>query len=284
MEKRAVLMQLSLDYLEKEAIDAGTGLLMAAGGLGAAGVAVLGASLLSKVYGDSFGRQMAKMPKEAPSSIVRKLKVAAGMQDLPYVTVKGYQNAHYQPAASVTSQMQEVAGRAEEEARQAGDKSSERFYRTVQRIGKSSHGGIFVGDTLTNPHIIAHEVGHALADNEPALKRYVERSPSTLNKLFGIGALAGTVAGALKPEWIPKIGLGLAGLGAANVAAETYSERKATERGLELMGKAGLPPSSRGRQALETAGQSYLWPGLTAKVLAPLAAAGAAKLIQSWKA
>ena len=280
MEKRAELVFWGNEFLEKRAD--GSDLLTAAGSLGAAATAVIGANLLSKSYGQDFQKKLKTTKRVPPSNMVHTLKRTAGLEKMPHHQVKGLPNAFYLPGGNINKTFQDQLKRQEEKARQEGDKDSERLARNLRKATESPHGGIFYGEEFKNPYVIAHEVGHALAANEPAFKRYVERSPSLLNKLFGVGAAAGTVAGIMRPDWIPAIGAGLAGLGAVNLASTVYSENKATERGLDLMDRAKMSVEPEGREALDIAGKSYLWPGMLSKVVAPLAAAGTASLIQNW--
>ncbi len=280
MEKRAALTFLGLEYLEKDALS--KDVLMAAGGVGAAAATVLGASLLSKSYGKDFVKKTKGM-KPATSRMVVKLKRTAGLSDMPHHEIKDMNNAFYLPPGSLSPLDKLDLYDQKEKAHQRGKKSLRRTADKILEANSNPQGGIFYGRKLKNPYVIAHEIGHALAQDESALKRYVEHSPGVMNKLFGLGAVLGTAAGVYNPKWIPKIGLGLAGLGAAAVGAEVYSERQATKRGLDLMRKAKMGPSKRGREALDIAGKTYTWPGIGTKVLAPLAAAGVAKLISNWK-
>jgi hypothetical protein len=280
MDKRAFLLDLGTEYLEKEAVS--NDLLMAAGGATAAAATVLGASLLNASYGRQFRKDIKGM-KPATASVITKLKRTAGLSKIPHHELKDFNNAFYLPPNSLP-----MGGRASLEKERAsaladGRKREAQTAKKLLEADASPHGGIFYGKKLKNPYVVAHEIGHALADNEPALQRYVERSPAVLNKLFGLGVAAGAVTGAIRPDWIPQIGVGLAGLGALSTAADVYSEHKATSRGLDLLQRAKLDKNPRrGRAAMETAGKTYLWPAMGAKVLAPLAAAGAAKLISGW--
>jgi len=278
-DERDFLLALGSQYLEKSAVS--NDLLVAAGGATAAAAVLLGSSLLSRSYGKDFRKQVATL-KPATAEVIAKLKREAGLNKIPHHELKDFDNAFYLPPDSLP-----LGGRGEleqerDKALAAGKHQLARTASKLLEADKSPHGGIFYGKKLKNPYVVAHEIGHALAINEPALQRYIEKSPSVLNKLFGLGAAAGAITGIIRPDWIPQIGVGLAGLGALSTAATMYSEQQATSRGLDLLQRAKLDRDPSGRAAMETAGKTYSWPALGAKILAPLAAAGAAKLLSGW--
>jgi len=254
-------------------------LLMAAGGLGSAAIAAIGATLLHKSLDSSTNRAFKGLPRSTPA-LVRKLKVAAGMPALIDQEIPGLNNAYYLRPGALSNQEQDYLHGSSATALSHGNFGNHRAAQSLLRANDSPQGGIFYGPKWNNPYTVAHEMGHALSANDSALKQFLEKSPKTLNRLFSLGLVAGAATGIAKPEWIPQIGLGLAGLGGLATAATAYTESQASKKGLDLLTRAGVEPSPEGREALTLGERSHVWPKLGTHVLAPLAMAGVAKLVQ----
>lgn len=271
LDKRAELVKLA-------GLSGQDQLLMAAGGIGSAAIAAVGASLLHKSLDERTNKAFSGLPRTT-RPLVERMKQVAGLPQLVDEEIPGLNNAYYLAPQSLAPEARNSLQMMGTQAAMKGDLKADRVAQQILRAD-AGQGGIFYGEKWNNPYTVAHEMGHALSANEPAFRQFIERSPKTLDMLYGLGMAAGTLGGIAKPEWIPYIGAGLAGLGGLATAATAYTESQANKRGLDLLRRSGVEPSPGGQEALASGERSYLWPKLGTHILAPLAMAGAAKLIQ----
>jgi hypothetical protein len=175
--------------------------------------AALTAGLATKAVQNMLGAELGKQTNNLKTikgknfvKMVEEIKTKAGLQDVPVIIDKNYENAAYVPFSKMTKeQKQGLKDFAKDQMLSKDQLSKNRgsFFNKILDLSEKPKGGIIVGEKLKNPYVVAHELGHAMIENknDSALYNILQRwSPfvsgvGTLSTILGVGAsLAGTVA------------------------------------------------------------------------------------------
>jgi len=219
-----------------------------------------------------------KEPKT--NEIIDKVKVKAGLTDIPHKTFELLNNAFYIPPRSIPESQ---VGYIKEQARNYMlsknklDKEHGKILNTIVDFSNSTKGGIIVGKKLTNPYVIAHELGHAKIHHDGGIYGFMQKyGPwiQNIGKLMMIGSLIPRLATPSDSKWHTlgniMLGVGAGALGTGLISELLY-ENKASQISKELLEKQKMREKARalGQELLNKSYLTYVTKSL-GTVLPPI--------------
>ena len=253
-------------------------LITTAGGIAAGVAALLGANILQKSQVKKVVDLQQNIPRTKEDEI-QHLKSVAGFRKMPHYIIDGVDNAVYVPPKAIPDFVKKKLGDIISWNKKKGKVRTAQVAQHILDASQHPQGGMLIGSKVNNQFTVAHELGHALAQNDTSFKSYIENSPKLLKPLSLLGSVAAVAGSFIKPKYAPHLLGGAIGLNTLSTISKYYNESQASKRGLDLLQKADANISDVGKQSLQQAAKTYLWPELIKDIGAPLAAAGTAALL-----
>lgn len=241
----------------------------------------IGQHFLNKGLNDIVKNKKFKVTDIEP--VIASAKHQAGLDDMPHRKIDGYNNAFYIANGGLSPAMSIKIENDIDSALSSGGKfgrKKAKLLNTILEFNKHKHGGIVIGDRLTNPHVVAHELGHAKIEHDGGVEAFVQRYAPSLQNIGSLVALGSIVPHLMGKGDIAK-GMLYGGLGThiGGVGAKLYSEYRASDIARDILKDVTIDPETRalGDKSLNYAFGTYLNNSL--KSIAPAAALGSKFLI-----
>jgi hypothetical protein len=196
--------------------------------------------------------------------VIAAAKKSAGLQDIPHRIINNFDNAFFVPPGSLSPDVI-TSLRAKARTAMASPNSKIRgtgeFLKTVTDYSSTPRGGIVIGEKLTNPHVVAHELGHAKIEHDGGIDSYIQKYAPSLQTVGALTALASLVPAVTGDHsvWQGMFGGGM-GLIGAGALGKIYSEYRASSEGRKMTDKMTMSDNTRnlGDKALNYAFGTYL--------------------------
>ena len=229
--------------------------------------------------------------------IISKVKTLSGIPDVPHRTFTGLNNAYFVPPGSVREDVHGMWKELAYEKLKSKNKTvreSGKMMNTILDFSRKPKGGIIVGDKFKNPHVVAHELGHAQIEQEGGVYKYLQKYGPLAQSIGALTTFGSIVPLAFGYTDVAK-GMLYGGMGAtaAGLGAELLYESKASSIGNKMLESVKFDPKAKelGKKSLDLAWDTYLMktlgrtvPAVAAAALAPsmavpIAAANISRMI-----
>jgi 2'-5' RNA ligase len=170
--------------------------------------------------------------------IIRKAKAQSNI-DIPHASFRTLTNAYYIPPGTIK---EDDAGKIKDFAMDKIKSSDEderekgKVLLSTLEFSSKPGGGIIVGERFTNPHVVAHELGHAKIEQEGGLYRFMQKYAPVVQNVGLLTAAGSIVPSLFEADTVSKIMAG-AGLGAFALGSvgEMLTEYKASNIAKDML-------------------------------------------------
>ena len=135
-----------------------------------------------------------KRSKDFPS-IIQRVKRTAGMEDIPHKIIDGIENAAFVPPNILSGDEERALVEKARRKKSLGYEAESNVLKSIVDSSNSQNGGLIIGKNMSNPYTVAHELGHAILENEGSvsgfLQRHAEKANIAGNIMTGLGLLPG---------------------------------------------------------------------------------------------